>query len=319
MPDCTSRQPSPDADQHADMVSGAKATSVRRDDPLRGILLVVLAMAFFSCSDAAAKYLGRTLPAVEIAWMRYAVFSLLVLPLTLRHGTAVLRTERPGLQVMRGLGLLGSALFFISAMRYLPMAEAAAISYVSPVFITILSIFILREDIGPRRWAAVLIGLAGVLIVIRPGGATFQLAALFPILSAASWACGIVATRKMTGQQSAATMLIWSALTGLAVLSVLLPFDAVMPSGWQIALGVFIGVMSTVAQGILVLAYRYGDASVLASYAYIQLIWSSGLGYLVFGAVPDVWTFVGSAVIVASGLYTAHRERIRTRQLAAAE
>lgn len=315
MPDCTNRPETQDPDG----TPRVPPVGARRDDPVRGILLVMLAMAFFSCSDAAAKYLGQTLPAVEIAWMRYASFAFLMLPLVLRHGSAVVRTERPVLQIVRGLGMLGSALFFIMAVHALPMAEAAAISYVSPVFITVLSIVFLREDIGLRRWAAVLIGLAGVLIVIRPGGATFQAAAIFPILSAASWAFGIVATRKMTGEQSAATTLIWSALTGLVVLSVLLPFDAVMPTGWQVAVGVFIGVMSTVAQGLLVVAYRYGDASVLASYAYIQLIWSSGLGYLVFGAVPDVWTFVGSAVIVASGLYTAHRERIRVRRLAATE
>lgn len=297
--------------------SAARPTAgARKDDPVRGILLVVVAMAFFSCSDATAKYLNLTLPAIQIGWMRYAVFLALMLPLLLREGPAVVRTPRPALQILRGLGMLGSALFFILGMRYLPMAEAAATSYVSPVFVTVLSILFLGEKIGPRRWVAVLVGLAGVLIVMRPGGAAFQPAAIFPILSAMSWACGIIITRKMTGQENPATTLIWSALTGFVVLTGLLPLGMAMPTVPEIGWGVFIGVMSTIAQWLLVRAYRYGDASVLASFSYIQLIWSASLGYLVFSAIPDRWTFVGSAVIIASGLYTVHRERIRKRESA---
>lgn len=313
MPDCTRRPPYDAAGR-----SESRIAHGRKDDPLRGILLVVVAMAFFSCSDATAKYLSQSVPSIEIGWMRYLGFSLLVLPLALRNGGAALRTARPGLQALRGLGMLGSALFFIMAVRYLPMAEAAATSYVSPVFVTILSILVLGERIGPRRWAAVLAGLAGVLIVMRPGGEAFQAAAIFPILSAMSWACGIIVTRRMTGLESPATTLVWSAFTGLAVLSLLLPFDAVLPAWPEIGWGLFIALVSTIAQWLLVIAYRYGDASVLASYSYIQLIWSAGLGYLVFGAVPDVWTFAGSGIIIASGLYTAHRERIRMKQQAAA-
>ena len=302
-----------------DTLAPPPVAPVRRDDPMRGILLVVLAVALFSCSDAAAKYLSQTLPPVEIGWMRYACFSLLVLPLMLRGGPSVVRTDRPALQILRGLGMLGSALFFIAGMRTLPMAEAAATSFVSPAFITALSIPLLGERVGPRRWAAVVVGLIGVLIVIRPGGAAFQPAAVFPILSAMSWACGIVITRRMTGTENATTTLVWTALTGLVVLSALLPFDAVMPTAPEIALGLLIGLVSTLAQWLLILAYRYGDASVLAPFSYIQLVWSTALGYLVFTAVPDLWTFVGSSVIVASGVYTAHRERIRAKAQAASQ
>lgn len=289
-----------------------------RDDPLRGILLVVVAVFFFSCSDATAKFLGHTLPPIEIGWMRYIGFTLLVTPLMLRGGWRRLRTTRPGLQVLRGLGLLGSALFFIIGLRHLPLAEAAATSYVSPVFVTILSLLVLRETIRARRWAAVLVGLLGVLIVIRPGGAAFQPAAVFPILSAMSWACGIVITRMMAGREEQSTTLIWSALTGLVVLTALVPFDFTMPTPYEMALGGFIGLVSTTAQWLLIQAYRYGEASVLAPYSYIQLIWSAGLGYLVFDAVPDEWTFVGAGVIIASGVYTAHRERVRARDPRAA-
>lgn len=296
--------------------SGSKGT-----EPMRAILLVVLGVACLSCSDATAKYLARTLPPAEIAWMRYVVFTALVMPLALRGGSPrhkdrlrVLKTTRPGLQVVRGLGMLGSALFFIMAMQHLPLAEAAAISFVSPVFVTVLSILLLAEKVGIRRWAALLVGLAGVVVVIRPGAEGFQPASLLPILTAFSWALGLVATRKMTVQENPLTTMVWSALTGLIALTALLPLHAAWPTPWEMLLGAFIGLVYTLSQWLLILAYRQGEASVLAPFTYVQLIWSTALGFLVFGAVPDHWTFVGTGVIIASGLYTAHRERMRARE-----
>ncbi|ALG74454.1 multidrug DMT transporter permease [Azospirillum thiophilum] len=284
-------------------------------EPMRAILLVVLGVAFLSCSDATAKYLARTLPPVEIVWLRYLVFTALVMPLALRGGSLrVLKTTRPGLQVLRGLGMLGSALFFIMAMQHLPLAEAAAISFVSPAFVTVLSILLLGETVGIRRWAALLVGLAGVTIVIRPGADGFQPAVLLPVLTAFCWALGLVATRRMTVQESPLTTMVWSALTGLIVLTALLPLHAAWPTPWEMLLGVFIGLVYTAAQWLLILAYRQGEASVLAPFTYVQLIWSTALGFLVFGAVPDHWTFVGMGVIIASGVYTAHRERLRARE-----
>lgn len=284
-------------------------------EPMRAILLVVLGVACLSCSDATAKYLARTLPPVEIVWLRYLVFTALVMPLAVRGGSLqVLKTTRPGLQVLRGLGMLGSALFFIMAMQHLPLAEAAAISFVSPAFVTVLSILLLGETVGIRRWAALLVGLAGVTIVIRPGADGFQPAALLPVLTAFCWALGLVATRKMTVQENPLTTMVWSALTGLIALTALLPLHAAWPTPWEMLLGVFIGLVYTAAQWLLILAYRQGEASVLAPFTYVQLIWSTALGFLVFGAVPDHWTFVGMGVIIASGLYTAHRERLRARE-----
>ncbi|AWK88110.1 DMT family transporter [Azospirillum thermophilum] len=314
MPDHRPSEPAPTPPVEA-AAEAASIPAPRRDDPVRGILMVVLAVAFFSCSDAMAKYLNQTLPSIEIGWMRYAVFTVIVLPLAMAFGGGprVIRTQRPVLQILRGLGMLGSALFFIFAVRSLPMAEAAAISYISPTFVTALSIPLLGERVGIRRWIAVLVGLMGVLIVARPGGAAFQPAAIFPVLSAMSWACGIVITRKMSGHEDTATTLVWTSLTGFVVLSVLLPFDMRMPTGFEMLLGLGIGVVSTIGQYMMVVAYRFGSASLLAPFSYVQLIWSASLGYLVFSAIPDAWTFVGTAIIAASGLYTAHRERMRRR------
>lgn len=325
MPDSSTPLPGPHRDPGPQPVNAPQTpiqptgSASKGTEPMRAILLVVLAVACLSCSDATAKYLGRTLPPAEIAWMRYVVFTALVMPLALRGGSLrVLRTTRPGLQVVRGLGMLGSALFFIMAMQHLPLAEAAAISFVSPVFVTVLSILLLAEKVGIRRWAALLVGLAGVIIVIRPGAEGFQPASLLPILTAFSWALGLVATRKMTVQENPLTTMVWSALTGLIVLTALLPLHAVWPTPWEMLLGVFIGLVYTASQWLLILAYRQGEASVLAPFTYVQLIWSTALGFLVFGAVPDQWTFVGTGVIIASGLYTAHRERMRARERRAA-
>jgi drug/metabolite transporter (DMT)-like permease len=220
-----------------------------------------------------------------------------------------LRSQRPSLQALRALGVLGSAIFFIMGLGFLPMAEATAIAFVSPVIVTALSIPILGEVVGWRRWSAVAVGLLGVLIVVRPGAGAFDTAAVFPILSAASWAVALVVTRKMSGSDGPLVSLTYAAVVGVLVTSAIVPFGWVTPGWREIGLGLVTGVASTIAQWLVVLAFQQARASVLAPFSYSQLIWSGLLGYLIFGSVPDGWTLVGAGVIIASGLYTAHRER----------
>lgn len=275
------------------------------------------AVTIFSISDALAKHLGQFLPPVEVAWMRYATFLLLTLLPVLRGGSAGLRSKAPALQVLRGLALVASGLSFIVALRFLPLAEATAINFVSPIFITALSIPILGEVVGVRRWAAVAVGLAGVLLVVRPGGSAHGAEIFLPVLTAASWAFAVVVTRKMAGADRPATTLFWSAAVGFAVLTALLPFDFVVPSAGQVGLGLLLGLIATAGQWLIVLAYRHAAASVLAPFAYSQLVSSALFGFLVFGAVPDRWALAGAGVIAASGLYTAHRERVRARERSA--
>lgn len=286
------------------------------DKPLRGILLVLVSTVFLSSSDAMAKYLAFRLPAVEIGWLRYLTFMLIMCPAVVAMSPRLaLRTVRPGLQVLRGLTLVGSSLIFISALRFLPIAEATTTSFVSPIFVTVLSIVFLGERVGVRRWIATIVGLIGVIIVVRPGTSAFHPAALLAITSAACWACSLVATRKIAGRDSAVTTMTYSAITGFILLSVLLPFFWITPTWQEVALAACLGIAATSGHWLVVLAYRYGDASVLAPFSYTQPIWATVLGYAVFGDVPDGWTFVGAAVIIASGLYTAHRERVRRSNL----
>jgi drug/metabolite transporter (DMT)-like permease len=293
----------------------ARSVPARADRPFRGITLILASTVFLGCSDVTAKYLSATLPSIEIAWIRFLVFAMIMVPAML-PGTRLfaLHSERPGLQVMRGVALFSSSLFFISGLRFLPVAEASATGFIAPLFVTALSIAFLGEKVGARRWLATIAGLIGVLIILRPVSSDFHPAAFFSIVSALAWACTLIMTRMMSGKERAITIMTWSAITGVCVLSALVPLVWVTPSWHDILFGIVIGVASTAGQWIVVLAFRYADASVLAPFYYTQLVWVSVLGFFVFGEIPDVWTIAGAAVIVASGLYTAHRERIRRQQ-----
>jgi drug/metabolite transporter (DMT)-like permease len=287
----------------------------RADRPFRGIALIIGSTVFLACSDAMAKYLSLTLPAVQIAWIRFLVFALMVLPAALITAPNALRSTRPGLQAWRGVALLSSSLFFITGLRYLPVAEASATSFVAPLFVTALSILFLSENVGVRRWLATIVGLCGVLVIVRPGTGAFNPASLFPVVSAFGWACTLIMTRMVSGQDRAITTMAYSSLVGFCLLTALVPLFWVTPSWRDIALGVSVGIASTTGQWIVVLAFRYADASVLAPFSYCQLVWAAVLGFLIFGDIPDVWTVAGAAIIIGSGLYTAHRERVRRAQL----
>jgi drug/metabolite transporter (DMT)-like permease len=293
-----------------------QAAPARADRPFRGIALILASTVFLGASDTTAKYLSLTLPSIEITWIRFLVFALIMVP-AMVPGSPIyaLRTPRPGFQLLRGVALLASSLFFISGLRFLPIAEASATGFVSPLFVTALSIIFLGESVGLRRWLATAVGLIGVLIILRPGTSAFHPAAFFPLVSALAWACTLIMTRMMSGRERAATTMAYSSIAGVCILSTLVPIVWVAPTWHDILFGIFIGIASTAGQWIVVLAFRYADASVLAPFSYTQLLWVSILGFLVFGEVPDAWTVTGAVFIVASGLYTAHRERVRRSQL----
>jgi drug/metabolite transporter (DMT)-like permease len=292
--------------------SGLRRASARADRPLRGIALTLISTLFLGTSDVTAKYLSATLPSVEIAWIRFLVFAVIMLPAMLPFSPLyAMRTERLRFQLMRGAALLASSLIFITALRFLPVAEASATGFVAPLLVTALSIVFLNETVGVRRWIATAVGLAGVLIILRPGSSAFHPVALLPVVSALAWAATLVMTRLASGREAAITTMTYSSLVGVAVLSALVPLVWVTPTWHDILFGLLVGLASTMGQWIVVLAFRYAGASVLAPFSYVQLVWASLLGFLVFGEVPDAWTVTGAIVIVASGLYTAHRERVR--------
>jgi len=283
-----------------------------QDDPIRGILLIVAATMLFAASDTTSKYLSGSMPIAEFLWIRYALFLVMAAGLVSRVPRRAVRPRNLGQQIVRGLCVVASSILFVYGTRRLTMAEATTISFLAPVLITLLSIPLLGEVVGIRRWAAVITGLLGMLLVVRPGLGGFQPAALFCVASAFFWSLGLIITRRIASTDLPQTTVLWSAGIGTLVLTVLLPFGAIVPTAHQLALALFMGVVASVGQWMVILAHRSASASLLAPFIYAQLPWATLSGFLVFGNLPDGWTLAGAAVIVASGLYTAHRERVRS-------
>jgi len=283
----------------------------RDDNPLHGIALTAGACALFAIADTTSKYLAQSLPVVEIQWLRYVMFFGMAAALAARAPERTFRPRNPKLQLLRGLCVTGSSVLFVYGIRRMTMSQATTISFLSPLLVTILSIPILGEVVGIRRWGAVAAGIAGMLIVVRPGSEGFQPAALFGVASSCCWGLALVVTRKISGSDTPRTTIFWSSMVGAAALTALEPFNAAWPTSGQLALGLMLGVLSSAGQWLVVLAHRLAPASVLAPIAYSQLIWVTIAGWIVFHNLPDRWTLLGASIIVASGLYTAHRERVR--------
>jgi drug/metabolite transporter (DMT)-like permease len=275
---------------------------------LRGAALLVAAMAAFSTSDALAKQLAQTFPALVMAWCRYALLFKLVLPLALRRPDAW-RTRRPGLQAARAAGLVASAVLFLFALQALPVAEATAMVFASPLFVTLLAALVLREPVRPARWWPVVLGFAGVLVVVRPGSSVFGGAALFPLLSSLAWACAVICTRRLSSIDSTTTTLLYSGLLGAALLSVWLPATA-LPLMLPHALPL-LGMAAAWcgAQRLTIAAYRLAPAATIAPFAYSQLLCAAVIGWLVFEHVPDAISLAGMGVILGSGMWAAGAAR----------
>ncbi len=275
------------------------------------IALVVLATVFFAGSDVLTKLLTASVPSLEAAWLRYVGFTSLVLGFTIvSRRWQTLRSRAPRLQVLRGVVLAGSTLIYATGLLYLPVAVAAATNFVSPVFIAALAGYVLGEAIGWRQWAAAFTGLAGVLIVMRPGTEAFDPATLLPVVAAFCFAVGTVATRVIFRSDDSLTTLVHTAVVGLAVLTLPLPLVWIWPKPSDLVLGACIGLFSTAGHGLVIHASRFAEASVLAPFFYLQIVSTTLLGYAVFGSVPDFWTAVGCTVIITSGMVSYLTARV---------
>lgn len=282
----------------------------------RGILLICTAVALFAGLDATAKYLGRSLPVAEVVWARYLTHFLLMLALLgPSRGLDLVRTRRLAVQVVRALLLVGCSFLFMSSLLYLPLAEASAITFVSPLILTALSVPLLKEYVGPRRWIAVGIGFIGMLIIIRPGGGLLHWAVALPLTMAVMYAFYQLLTRLIANQEQPLTTLFYSAVVGTIATSAVVPFVWHTPTDWlELALLALTGVLGGTGHLALIKAFEVAPASVLAPFTYSQLVWALLLGYLAFGEFPDRWSLIGMAVIVGSGIYVIYREsRPRTQ------
>jgi drug/metabolite transporter (DMT)-like permease len=285
-----------------------------RDATFTAIGLTILATVFFAMTDVTAKVLTATLPAIEVTWLRFMVACLIIVPTAfVARGPKAMHTAHMSLQIIRALAMAGSAVLFILGLTYLSVAEATAINFISPIFITALSVPLLGERVGPRRWGAAAVGFLGVMLIVQPGTSAFQLAALLPMGAALGWAFVLIVTRRMSSERPEATMA-WTATIGLAALTAFVPFNWRTPTAGEIGLVALMGTFWTLGQWILILAFRRAAASTLAPFSYVQLLFAGLLGFAVFGTIPGIMTLVGGVVIAASGLYTAHREHIRARE-----
>jgi drug/metabolite transporter (DMT)-like permease len=276
----------------------------------RGIGFFLLAMLGFVLMDTAAKYLTAEHSVAQIAWARYVFhFAVAVLLLSRARLTRIFQTKALPLQLLRSFILFAATCSFYVAIAYLPLAEAISISYVAPIILTGLSALLLRERVGPRRWAAVFVGFAGVLIIIRPGTDVFQWEGLFLVGTATCYALYQITTRMLSGRDSSFTTVFYTGIVGAIVTSIAAPFFWTSPSwlGWGLFVG--LGVMGLGAHYCIIKALEYLPASYLAPYEYFALIWAVIMGYVVFGDFPDGIAIAGAAVIAGSGLYIFYRDR----------
>lgn len=275
---------------------------------------MVLAVLLFTLMDTIGKLLSADQPVQQVVWGRYFfqfAWMLLLLP---KYGLGeLLQTRRLGSQIVRGLLVALATICLFTAVSIIPLADAYTISFTAPFIVTILSIPLLGEKVGWRRWSAILVGFLGVLVVIRPGFGVFHWALLLPLVTATCFAIYQILTRKLGALPSERplAMLFYMALAGTVALSLMMPvyWEPVDGKTW---IGMItMGGLAAIGHLLLIRALAIASAVVLSPFIYTQLIWAIILGYWLFGDVPDGWMLLGGAIIVGSGLFVFYREAVR--------
>jgi S-adenosylmethionine uptake transporter len=294
--------------------AGGAGASARPNNAL-GIILMTSGMFMFGAADAQAKLLTETLHPIQIIWFRYlGLVAAAVLILSVR-GLPALRTARPGLQLARGACAASSATLFVVALGFVPLADAVAVAFVAPFMVTVLAALLLREPVGIRRWIAVTIGFLGAMIVIRPGLGTVHPAAMLVLAAAGLFALRQIISRFLSATDRTETTIVYTALVGLAIMTVPLLFVWQTPATrTELLLLAGLGLCGAVGEVLVIKALEVAQAVVVAPMQYTLLLWGTLYGYFLFADLPHFWTWVGAAIIVATGLYTLHRERVVARK-----
>jgi drug/metabolite transporter (DMT)-like permease len=289
------------------------APAANTPDTLRGILLMCFGVALFPLMNAEVKLLTARYPVVEITWARFTGHLIVMLIVFWpRYGRQLINTRRPLVQLARSALMLVSNGIFVFAIGTVPLATASAIGFTSPLLVTALSVPLLREQVGWRRWSAVCVGFCGALLIIRPGSGLHDPAVLLLLLSSGAYALYQIATRWVMAHDSPATGIIFSALLGSLGTTMVLPFIWVTPKSlFDLLMLLSLGGLGGLGHYFVIKAFQAAPASVIAPLGYIELIGTALLGYLIFSNFPDALTWVGALIIIASGLYIAMRERKR--------
>eukprot|EP00903_Cladosiphon_okamuranus_P001482 g1480.t1 len=286
------------------------ATAGTSSKATTGILLMSIGVASLCINDAIAKTLTEGYSPIQILFLRNIIALPFAILIALRFGgRGALITHRPVAHLLRGILWLIAATLFFTSFLYLGLAEATALIFVMPVFVTAISALVLREPTGWRRWLAVLIGFAGVLVIVRPGGETFQAASLLPVTTAFFYALLMLSARWVDPRESVWTMMLYLVGAGAVLSALVMPFVWVTPRLEDAALFLGLALFGTAGITLMTQAFRFAPAAVVAPFDYTALLWATLLGYMLWNEIPDAATYLGAAVIIASGIYIVWRER----------
>ncbi|WP_147162466.1 DMT family transporter [Pararhodospirillum oryzae] len=279
------------------------------DRPGRAIACMIGAMAFFALMDAQAKLLGASLPVPELVFFRLIGGLLVVAPLYFRQPAPQRRLVNPGLLAVRaGLGLAGVALYF-AALTTLGMAEVAAVSFAAPFLVTALGALALHEPVSRRHWIALLVGFAGMLVILRPGGGVVSSGGLLALAGALAYALLIITLRIQGRVMTSITSAFWFLAVAPFVVLPLLPVVWVTPTWDQAPWLLGLGIAGGLGQILLTMALRLAPASTVAPFDYTYLVWATGLGWFLFGDFPDRETLLGLPLVIGAGLVLLRRDR----------
>ncbi len=289
--------------------------SLTEHRPLLGVLLVSAGTLLFSVHDATNKVLLADFDVPVVAAVRYIMQTLLILAiLGPTRGPTLVHTRRTGLVFVRSLCLVASSLLFGLGLQLMPMPESTAIGYVAPLFVVLLAKPLLNETIGPLGWIAAVVGFAGMLLIVRPGGGLDPLGVVYIVLSVFAVVGYNMLSRVLAHSERTVALLFYSSLVGAVCFGVAVPWflDGTLPDATQTVMLLSLGVSAGIGHFLFTSAYRYAEASLLAPVGYVHLIWATLLGWLVWNHVPDPLTILGMLVVIAAGVLVALRSLRRT-------
>lgn len=286
-----------------------RALWVQLSPEKKGIWLYCLAILLFSIMDIVAKDLMTRHSSTQVVWARYTsqfAWTLIVLAPKL---VSLIRTKHLGLQLIRSACLFGGTFFFFSALKHLELAEAVAIFNVSPLVITVLSVVILKEVVGYRRWIGVFTGLAGALVIIQPGSDIFAPASILPLAASVCYAGYAISTRFLGHDEPHATSFFYTTLIGTIAASMLVPFAWETPNFRDAVAMATFGIIGAMGHILLIVALSLAAASVVAPFTYLGVLFGTIWGIFLFAEFPSLSTLLGGIIIVGAGLYVWHRDK----------
>ena len=289
--------------------------TARTRAPLAGIACMVAGSALLTLNDGTVKWLSAEYPIGEIMALRgLFVFLPIALIARRRGGLRALEIRNLGAQGARAALTMLSTVFYLTALAVMPIADTVAITFAGPLFLTLLAGPLLGEKVGWRRWSAVIIGFIGVVVMVRPGSEALPLVALLPVGAALMGALRDIITRRITSDLATAESSV--AILCFTTLVVILGGLLTLPFGWRLPTLIDLGLMALsglligAAHYLLIEAFRYAEAGLIAPFKYLSIVWAVIFGYLAWGDIPDRWIVIGAGLVIASGLYIFHRETL---------